>query len=108
MITIENLQELIEESQNDFLTSHNIIDRTKYPYYHTHPTVPKSLINYKKRLEVYRQQNEILVAKNPALPLPNAPVDWRTFSKGTFAHQFCVSLATALCGIGDCGECSAK
>lgn len=108
MITEQKLEKLIDEVQKDFLTSNNIINRTECPYYYHHPSVPKSLIIFKKRLGTYRQQNELLVAKHPDLPLPNTPFEWRNFSIGTFAHKFSLNLATALCGIGDCGECSAK
>lgn len=108
MITEQKLIELIDEVQKDFLTSNNIINRTECPYYYNHPAVPKSLIIFKKRLTAYRQQSEHLVAEHPDLNLPNSPVPFRSFAIGTFAHQFSLNLATALCGVGDCGECAAK
>lgn len=108
MITKQKLNELIDEVQKGFLISNNIINRTEYPYYYNHPSVPKSLTTFKKRLQSYREQSAEAVAKQVELPLPNASHSTRNFSMGTFAHHLTVALTVSLAGIGDCGECSAN
>lgn len=108
MITEQKMKELIEEVQKNILTSNNILSRIEYPYYYNHPSVTKSLITFKTRLQTYRQKSAELVVKQAELPLPNAPHSHRHFSVGTIAHQLSVSLAVSQLGIGDCGECAAK
>lgn len=104
---LEKIQFFIEKVQMNLLTSNDVVDRTRYPYYHSHPSVPSALVKFKNELIQLRTCSSELLQE---LPLS---AELRTQfhdpnNAESFGHFFIGALAVASLGIGECAESAIK
>lgn len=108
LVTNKIATQLIAKVQSRILISNNIISRTKCPYYLGHKDVPDALTNFKTRIIAYRSHSSQMINDLKEAPLPDAHLQLRSLSYGTFAHSFVGSLVVLSFGIGECAECSTQ
>lgn len=112
VISLEKMNELIKKVQSNLCTSNNIVNRIEYPYYYAHTSVPESLAQFKKTLEIYRKRCSDLITEVDKQALFKdflSPVaDFNNLSNGSFFHSFVLHLIISGFRIGDCGECSTQ
>lgn len=104
-ILLNTMQRHVEHVQTLFLTSNDIVNRTQYPFYHSHQSVPNTLKHFKSVLTQYRESTSNLVAELGTKIVGTQPQDYQ---KGTPHHIVVGSLATASLGIGECSESMMK
>lgn len=112
IINLEEMNKLIGKVQSSLLTSNNIVSRIEHPYYWGHASIPESLVQFKKLLEVYRKKCSDLIAELDKQALfkyfLSPAADFNDLSNGSFFHSIVLHLIVSEFRIGDCGECSTR
>lgn len=101
---ISEMKRFIAITQKKICTSHNLVNRAKYPRFYGNNNTPKLLENFKMRLSQLRQQSSELIAELGDLSSPYIRNEIRSLAIGTVSHNFVGSLVVCKFGIGDCGE----
>ena len=68
VLSVLAVQRLIDEVRAELLISNDIVSRIEHPYFHSHPSVPKSLQNFKKKLSEYRSAISMHLAHVKTVP----------------------------------------
>jgi len=100
-ITLTQVQEAIAEVQKKLLTSNDIIPRASQPYYHSHPSVPPVLTEFKRIITEIRTYASGLINELSVQPAGSTTQDFR---EGAFFHSLLLGLVMSSFGIGECAE----
>lgn len=101
VITFVQAQEAIAETQKRLLTSNDIVSRTQQPYYHSHPSVPPVLTEFKRIITEIRTYASSLINELGVQPAGSTTQDFRA---GAFFHGVLLGLVMSSFGIGECAE----
>lgn len=105
IVTVAQVQEAIIEVQKKLLTSNDIVPRAQQPYYHSHPSVPPALTEFKRIVTEVRMHVARLVHE---LGIQRAGSTTQDFAEGSLFHSLLSGLVTSSFGIGECAESTYK